>query len=115
MLENPATHLHCNTVHKSRPPLRNSEHNTPAWSSYCLLSFDGGLDIMVFIVNPFLIMAIEVKLLKDSYGFVMTIGLHKMTRRFGEEQNSEGQDASWNTLKRKRNSPLNGTIIGCLT
>jgi hypothetical protein len=89
-------------MHQSRPPLWHGKHYSPTRGSDGFLSSDGHLDFIKLLVNPLLIMAIEVKLLEDSQRFLVPIRFHEMARGLREEKDSEGQYASWDGLKGER-------------
>lgn len=55
--------LNSDTVHQSSSPLRNSEHDGPAWSSYSLFGENSSLNIVELLVDPIIYMAALVRVL----------------------------------------------------
>lgn len=55
--------LNGDTVHQSRSPLRNSEHDGPTWSSYSLFGENSSLDVVELLVDPIIYIAALVRVL----------------------------------------------------
>ena len=63
--------LNGDTVHQSRSPLRNSEHDMPAGSSYSLFGLNSSLDVAEFLVDPIVyVVTLATRLLFDFRGFL---------------------------------------------
>lgn len=76
--------LHHDSVHQAVSPLRNREHDAPATHNESLLRKDGLSDFMELRVNPVVVSAIGMQLLKDPESLVLVIPLDKLAGRFRE-------------------------------
>lgn len=76
--------LHHDSMHQAVSPLRNCEHDAPATHDESLFRKDGLSDLMKLRVDPVVVSAIGMQLLKDPESLVLIIPLDKLAGRFRE-------------------------------
>lgn len=71
--------------HKTLPPLRDLEHNGPTLGSHSLLGGDVCSDLSVFLIDPVLVVAVKVQLLKHDPGLLVTVLLDEPSGGFWQD------------------------------
>jgi hypothetical protein len=84
--------LNCYTMHQSRSPLRDCEHDSPARDSNGFFCCQSLLDFIEFRLEPIAVVAIVVKLAQHFHGLVFSIDRHQVTRTLREEDHTDSKD-----------------------
>lgn len=64
-------------VYESRSPLRDCEHDSPAWDGDGLLSTDCGTNLIILMTDPVVVGAVEVQLLEDLHPVFIAVVLNQ--------------------------------------
>lgn len=97
--------LNESSVHQSRPPGLDLEHDQPSRRRNSLLGLDSSLDFMELSLDIIFIASVEMQFAQNLQSLVGPINLDEISRTFWEEQDTTDDDETWYDLKCERESP----------